>query len=107
MARQLSAGIRPNTSLMNILGYNFKTTQIYPIIKPINLQPIAESSDELKEEDSVLKIQHRIDGQNIFKGSGPDLEEVQMLTHTPKHNWIYKYDCLLIINDWPDNCNAN
>ena len=47
--------------------------------------------DELKEEESVLKFQHRIDGQNIFKDSGPDLEELQMLTHTPKHIWKYRY----------------
>jgi len=53
-------------------------------------RPIPESNEVLKEEESVLKIQHRIGGQNIFKGSGPDLEETQMLTFTPKHVWKYR-----------------
>jgi len=50
-------------------------------------RPIPESHEELKEDESILKIQHRIDGQNIFRGSGPDLEEVQMLTYTPSYVW--------------------
>ncbi|CAG2120168.1 unnamed protein product [Medioppia subpectinata] len=54
----------------------------------INPKPIPETTDAvLKEEESVLKIKHRIEGQNIFHGSGPDLEELQMLTYTPKHVW--------------------
>ncbi|CAG2175587.1 unnamed protein product [Oppiella nova] len=53
-------------------------------------RPIPKSEGVLNEEESVLKIKHRIEGQNIHQGSGPDLEELQMLTYTPKWKWKYR-----------------
>ncbi|XP_054166471.1 28S ribosomal protein L42, mitochondrial-like [Oppia nitens] len=50
-------------------------------------RPIPETSEWLKEDESVLKISHRISGQNIHHGSGPDLEELQLLTFTPAFKW--------------------
>jgi len=53
-------------------------------------RPIPQQNDILKEDESVLKIQHRIDGQNMFSGDGPNVEELQIMTFTPKTNWTRK-----------------
>ncbi|XP_022238744.1 39S ribosomal protein L42, mitochondrial-like isoform X2 [Limulus polyphemus] len=53
-------------------------------------KPLPQLRQELKEGDSVLKIQYRLEEKNRFRPDGPTDKELQKLTYTTKHRWAKK-----------------
>ncbi|XP_067141457.1 large ribosomal subunit protein mL42 [Centruroides vittatus] len=52
--------------------------------------PLPEIEPELKEGDSLLKIQYRLEDHHRYRPEGPNMEELQALTFTTKHRWYPK-----------------
>ncbi|XP_076334264.1 mitochondrial ribosomal protein L42 isoform X4 [Tachypleus tridentatus] len=50
-------------------------------------RPLPQLKQELKEGDSVLKIQYQLEEKNRFQPDGPTDKELQKLTYTTKHRW--------------------
>ncbi|XP_076334260.1 mitochondrial ribosomal protein L42 isoform X3 [Tachypleus tridentatus] len=50
-------------------------------------KPLPQLKQELKEGDSVLKIQYQLEEKNRFQPDGPTDKELQKLTYTTKHRW--------------------
>ncbi|GIY78899.1 39S ribosomal protein L42, mitochondrial [Caerostris darwini] len=51
-------------------------------------RPLPEIEPELKEGDSVLKLQYRRDALNRFQPDGPTNKELSKMTYTTKHRWF-------------------
>ncbi|CAL1292525.1 unnamed protein product [Larinioides sclopetarius] len=51
-------------------------------------RPLPEIEPELREGDSVLKVQYRRDAKYRFKPDGPTNEELAKMTYTTKHRWF-------------------
>ncbi|GFR13619.1 39S ribosomal protein L42, mitochondrial [Trichonephila clavata] len=50
-------------------------------------KPLPEIEPELREGDSVLKLQYRRDAKYRFQPDGPTIPELAKLTYTTKHRW--------------------
>jgi len=56
----------------------------------MSFQPVSRSVEELKEGDSVLKIQLRAEAKTQHFPTGPSNVDLQNLFYTNKHIWYSK-----------------